>query len=117
MFLSLVRPDRISSPMTRIAAVTVCSSLSGVVMSGAIGGPRGGIAAYPAPIRRSSRFARLGRPRRGGTGEAVGERLAEAAGGQRHHGDRRGTAGVEGAQAGEQVAGRLHEVAALAQLE
>src|SRR5579862_4523756 len=32
MFLSLVRPDRISSPMTRIAAVTMPPSLSALVL-------------------------------------------------------------------------------------
>src|ERR1700688_3395779 len=33
MFLSLVRPDRISSPMTRIAAVTMPASLLGTVLA------------------------------------------------------------------------------------
>src|SRR5579864_36116 len=33
MFLSLVRPERISSPMTRIAAVTTPAPLSGMLMS------------------------------------------------------------------------------------
>src|ERR1700689_1705778 len=49
MFLSLVRPDRISSPMTRIAAVTMSASLLGTVL--ALGSAIG-ISVLPHPLAR-----------------------------------------------------------------
>src|SRR5580658_8905336 len=51
MFLSLVRPDRISSPMTRIAAVTI-SSLSVLDAVLALGSAIIGISLLPHPLAR-----------------------------------------------------------------
>src|SRR5580704_2461227 len=59
MFLSLVRPDRISSPMTRIAAVTMPASLLVLALGSAIG-----ISVLPPPLPRQRR--RLKARRRNG---------------------------------------------------
>src|ERR1700719_4520699 len=56
MFLSLVRPDRISSPMTRIAAVTMPASLLVLALGSAIG-----ISVLPPPLPRQRRWLKARR--------------------------------------------------------